>query len=74
MARDFLTQYSCKQGEMVTARWKKLGEFLIWKYMDGNVRDAKGEVTHPAYSADWYRKIRQDKGEAIRIPDEPAAK
>jgi dipeptidase len=73
LARDFLTQYSCKQGEMVTARWKKLGEFLIWKYLDGNVRDAKGEVTHPPYSQDWYRRIVKEKGEAIRMPDAPAA-
>ena len=73
LAREFLTSYSCKQGEMVTARWKKLGEFLIWKYLDGNVRDAKGEVTHPEYSQDWYRKIVKEKGEALRMPDAPAA-
>jgi len=68
-ARDYLTQYSCRQGEMVTARWKKLGEFLIWKYLDGNVRDAKGAVTHPAYNADWYRKIVKEKGDSIQIPE-----
>ena len=72
-AREFLTQYSCRQGEMVTARWRKLGEFLIWKYLDGNVRDAKGEVTHPEYSADWYRRIVKEKGDSIRIPEAPAA-
>ena len=69
LAREYLTEYSCRQGELVTARWKKLGEFLIWKYLDGNVRDAKGEVTHPAYNADWYRKIVKEKGEALRIPE-----
>jgi dipeptidase len=69
MARDYLTEYSCTQGEMVTRRWRKLGEFLIWKYLDGNVRDSKGEVTHPAYPQDWYRRIVNDKGEAIRIPE-----
>ncbi len=68
LARDYLTEYSCRQGDMVTARWKKLGEFLIWKYLDGNVRDAKGEVTHPAYSPDWYRRIIKEKGDFIRVP------
>jgi len=70
LAKAFLTDYSCRQGDMVTARWKKLGESLIWKYLDGNVRDAKGEVTHPAYNPDWYRAIVRDKGDAIRIPEE----
>ena len=74
MAKTFLTEYSCRQGEMVTARWRKLGEFLIWKYLDGNVRGAKGEVTHPAYPEDWYRRIVKEKGEAIRIPDAPEVK
>jgi dipeptidase len=71
LAREYLTRYSCQQGDLVTARWKKLGEFLIWKYLDGNVRDAKGEVTHPAYSQEWYRRIVKEKGDAIRVPEEP---
>ncbi len=65
-ARDFLTQYSVKQGEMTVARWKKLGEFLLWKYMDGNVRDEKGEVTHPNYPESWRRRIAQEKGDSIK--------
>ncbi|BDU77785.1 dipeptidase [Mesoterricola sediminis] len=67
-ARAFLTDYSCRLGDQATARWKKLGEFLIWKYLDGNVRDAKGQVTHPAYAPDWYKRIVQDKGEDLKIP------
>jgi dipeptidase len=74
LARQFLTEYSCHQGDMVTARWKKLGEFLIWKYLDGNVRGSKGEVTHPAYPEDWYRRIIKEKGDFIRIPDAPETK
>jgi len=73
LARTFLTQYSCQQGDLVTARWKKLGEFLIWKYLDGNVRDAKGEVTHPAYPDNWYKAIVKDHGTVIQVPAEPKA-
>jgi dipeptidase len=73
LAKDFLTDYSCRQGDMVTARWKKLGEFLIWKYMDGNVRDAKGEVTHPANGEAWYRTIVKDHGDVIRVPEGQSA-
>jgi len=74
MARDYLTEYSCGQGEKVTARWRKLGEFLIWKYLDGNVRGSRGEVTHPPYSDDWYRRIVKEKGDFLRMPDAPEVK
>jgi dipeptidase len=62
LARDYLTQYSVKQGEMTVARWRKLGEFLLWKYMDGNVRNEKGKVLHPRYRDEWYRAIVKEKG------------
>jgi hypothetical protein len=39
----------------------------MWKYMDGNVRDEKGKVTHPRYPESWYRKIVQDKGEVLKV-------
>jgi dipeptidase len=68
-AREFLTRYSVAQGDMVTARWRKLGEFLLWKYLDGNVRDAQGHVTHPKYPESWYRQIVRDHGPAVKAPD-----
>jgi dipeptidase len=67
LARRFLTEYSGAQGELTVARWRKLGEFLIWKYLDGNVRDANGNVTHPTYPDDWYRRIVQERGEALKV-------
>ena len=67
LAKDYLTQYSAKQTELTMARWKKLGEFLIWKYLDGNPKDAKGEVTHPAYPKEWYERIVKDRGEVLKV-------
>jgi len=67
-AQAFLTQYSCSTGEQLTQRWRSLGEFLLWKYMDGNVRNEKKEVLHPAYTDDWYRRIVKERGEVIRVP------
>ena len=49
LARDYLTKYSVAQGELVHKRWRKLGEDLLVKYMDGNVKDTQGNVTHPKY-------------------------
>jgi len=66
LARDYLTVYSVKQGDMVTERWRRLGEFLIWKYLDGNVRDAQGNVTHPRYPDAWYERIVKERGDSIK--------
>jgi dipeptidase len=73
-ARDYLTRYSVAAGDMVFQRWKKLGDFLLWKYMDGNVRDTQGNVTHPRYREEWYRAIAKDGGDRLKqrsLPDEP---
>lgn len=37
-ARNFLTSFSLTQAENSTAAWKKLGEYLLVKYMDGNIK------------------------------------
>lgn len=40
-ARVFLTNFSNSQAENSTAAWKKLGEYLLVKYMDGNIKAEK---------------------------------
>ncbi|MBN1567770.1 MAG: C69 family dipeptidase [Acidobacteria bacterium] len=70
-AREFLTRYSASRANLVMERWKKLGEFLLWKYLDGNIHTDKGmnsKREHPPYSDAWYRRIVQEKGDAISIP------
>ncbi|MFY3743348.1 dipeptidase [Anaeromyxobacter sp. Red801] len=71
LARDYLTRYSVSQGDMVTARWRKLGESLMVKYLDGNVRDAQGNVTHPDYPEGWRRRIAAEDDGILRVPKEP---
>jgi dipeptidase len=74
LARDYLTAYSAEQGDAVTTRWRRLGEALLVKYLDGNVRDPQGKVTHPDYPETWRRRMVQDAGEQIRVrplPGEP---
>ncbi|MFP2910474.1 dipeptidase, partial [Pyxidicoccus sp. 3LFB2] len=70
-ARQYLTAYSVKQGEKVHNHWRKLGETLLVKYIDGNVRDEQGKVNHPKYSQEWYRRIAKEKGKALEMPPEP---
>jgi dipeptidase len=69
LARDHLTAYCVSEGDAVVRRWKKLGEFLIWKYLDGNVRDSQGQVTHPPYPKQWYQSIIKETGERYRVPE-----
>ncbi len=69
LAVDYLTDYSVGLGEETVARWKKLGEFLIWKYLDGNVKDAQGHVTYPGYPQDWYRRIAKEEGKRLQVKE-----
>ncbi len=74
LAIDYLTDYSASQGNMVVARWRKLGEFLFVKYLDGNIKTPDEKVTHPGYPESWYRRIVKDNGEHLKemkFPGEP---
>ncbi len=66
LAQEYLTKYSAGQTDQVMAAWKKLLTDLLVNYMDGNVKDGTGKVTHPPYSEDWYRHILRDSGDYYR--------
>lgn len=66
LAREHLTEYSVAAGEQVTRRWRKLGEHLLVKYLDGNVKDEFGAPHHPPYPDDWYRRIVEERGDEIK--------
>ena len=65
-AIDLLTEYSCNAGQEATRAYKKLGEFLFVKYLDGNVKKEKDGVfertatgmpefpDQPGYSQEYY--------------------
>lgn len=74
LAREHLTRYSHDRSEQTVRRWRKLGEELIVKFLDGNVRDASGKATHPGYSEDFYKSVAKDCGglcEMKKLPGEP---
>ncbi len=62
-----LTKYAHDTSEKVLARWRRLGEQLLMKYLDGNVRDKTGKVTHPGYPEHWYRRIVDERGDHFLI-------
>lgn len=78
-AVDFLTNYSCNEADMATARWKDLGTYLLVKYIDGNVKkekDGKFERSEvgmpvspkqPGYDEQYYRRIAEQTGDRLKV-------
>lgn len=68
-ARAFLTNFSSTQATSSTAAWKKLGEYLLVKYMDGNIKKEQDgkflqnefkippTILRPGYPEEFLRKI-----------------
>jgi dipeptidase len=80
-ARDFLTDYSVSMGMMTFDNWKKLGEYLLVKYMDGNIKKEKdGEFLtngftdnipempiQTGYPEWWYKVIVEKTGDHLKV-------
>lgn len=66
LAREYLTNYSCEKAAYTVKRWKKLGEYLIFKYLDGNVKNEKGKVTHPGYPEEWRKRVADSTGDKLK--------
>ncbi len=65
LAVDYLTEYSCRVSDGTVDRWRRLGQDLLVKYMDGNTKDENGHVTHPGYPESWYRTIAKETGDRL---------
>ena len=78
--QQFLTDYSNKQAEVTFQRWKKLNQYLLVKYIDGNVKKEKNGKFVPnkynttvempsqtGYPEEWLRKIVEDTGDKLRV-------
>lgn len=77
-ARRFLTWFSSSTADDATGRWKKLGEYLLVKYMDGNVKkEENGRFKQngyglsempdfPGYDEEYYRSIVRSAGERLK--------
>ncbi len=80
-ARDFLTDYSLKCSQNTFDSWKTLSEYLLVKYIDGNIKqEREGKfVTNkwgnpamplqPGYSDSWKKSVIQDTGSKLLVPE-----
>jgi len=86
-ARAFLTDFSLTQAENSTAAWKKLGEYLLVKYMDGNIKkEQDGQfvqnksgippgIIRAGYSEDFLRKmVKENPGTRVKSEKEMNAR
>jgi dipeptidase len=72
LAKDYLTQYTADAGAEVVARWQELSKFLLYKYLDGNRKDATGKVTHPGYDDGWKKMVAAATGDRLKTDKLPA--
>jgi dipeptidase len=82
-ARVFLSDFSVAQAENSTAAWKKLGEYLLVKYMDGNIKAEKDgkfvqneykippTIIRAGYPEDFLRKmVKENPGLRVKSQEE----
>ena len=79
LAREFLTGYSCQQADAVTKKWIDLSNYLLVKYIDGNIKKEKDgkfldngtgvavSPDQPGYSEAWKRTVAKDAGDKLRV-------
>lgn len=80
-ARTFLTWFSTTTADDATARWKKLGEYLLVKYIDGNKKKEENgsfktngyglsaSPDFPGYDEEYYRNIVRSAGDRLKVKE-----
>jgi dipeptidase len=79
-AREYLTKYSVKTAQNTFSQWKTLSEYLLVKYIDGNIKkekDGKFERNpwgnpvmplQPGYSDAWKKSVIQETENKLLVP------
>jgi dipeptidase len=79
-ARDYLTRYSLATAQNTFEKWKKLSEYLLVKYIDGNIKNEKdgkfvtskdgypASPAQPGYDEKWKKSVIQDTGSKLLVP------
>jgi len=80
MAREIVTNYSVNMGGYTVQRYKELGQFLLVKYIDGNIKKEENGVflrspegyplspDQPGYSEQWKEIVVKDAGKKLKMP------
>ena len=80
LAKEYLTNYSGAMAQNTFNQWKTLSEYLLVKYIDGNIKkekDGKFERNNwgnpvmplqPGYSEAWKKSVIQETGSKLLEP------
>lgn len=80
LARQFITDYSSSMADITVKRWKELGNFLLVKFLDGNLKKEKdGELLRnpwgypqspgfPGYPDSWKENVIDKTGTKFQTP------
>ena len=78
-AVKFLNEYSTNQAQDATARYRKLGEYLLVKYLDGNIKKEKngeferneaGQPVQPTfggYNQEYFDAVARGSGDRLKV-------
>ncbi|MEZ5072598.1 MAG: C69 family dipeptidase [Bacteroidales bacterium] len=82
MARKFITDYSVETADNTVKRYKELGQFLLVKYIDGNIKKEENGVflrsedgyplspDQPGYSELWKEEVVKNTKKKLLMPGE----
>jgi dipeptidase len=80
--KKYLTEWSNKFADRMFKKWTELDQYLLVKYIDGNVKrqnpdgsfqdngagkNIPANPIQPGYSEHWKRKVAEDAGERLRV-------
>jgi len=80
-AAEFLTEYTCNSAEKTFNRWKELDEYLLVKYIDGNIKKEKNGKfetngynennpvypMQPGYPEWWKHAVKEQSGKILKV-------
>ncbi|BAX78517.1 dipeptidase [Labilibaculum antarcticum] len=71
-AIEFLTDFSCNQGNNLVDEWKDFYGYLFAKFMDGNIKEKDGnnqnpKMKQPGYSKEFYKTIVKTTGDKLKV-------
>lgn len=82
LAKSFLTEFSHNNANNMLSEWRNLGNFLLVKYLDGNIKhEEDGEFIrnpwgfpkppkHPEYPDSWKKRLIEETGDKFLKPTE----
>ncbi|RPH31452.1 MAG: dipeptidase [Bacteroidales bacterium] len=80
-ANDFLTDYSVNMANSSVQRWQELSNWLLVKYIDGNIKKEKDgkfiqnpwgypiSPSQPGYPDSWKKSVIEDNGVKLKVPE-----